>query len=71
VGIGANPATIIGKKLSDNLVANCINIVKVLGHQHGFRGNKSAGIKAGDEKDAAIGITIISLNVTNRNPHSP
>lgn len=62
VGILANPTTIIGKKhLVDSLLLRGINIVKVFGPEHGFRGNASAGAKVLDEKDSATGIPIISL----------
>lgn len=62
VAIMANPTTIIGKKhLVDSLQALGINIVKVFGPEHGFRGNASAGVKVGDEMDQATGIPIISL----------
>jgi len=62
VAIMANPTTIIGKKhLVDSLKSMGINIVKVFGPEHGFRGNASAGVKVKDETDAATGIRIISL----------
>ncbi|MEP6746348.1 MAG: DUF1343 domain-containing protein [Bacteroidota bacterium] len=62
VAVLANPTTIIGKKhLVDSLQSVGINIVKVFGPEHGFRGNASAGAKVVDEKDSATGIPIISL----------
>lgn len=62
VAVMANPTTIIGKKhLVDSLKSLGINIVKVFGPEHGFRGNASAGVKVKDETDAATGIRIISL----------
>ncbi len=58
----ANPTTIIGKKSSiDSLVSLGVNIVKVFGPEHGFRGNASAGVKVADEVDQKTGIKIISL----------
>jgi uncharacterized protein YbbC (DUF1343 family) len=69
VGILANPTTIIGKKhLVDSLKARGITIVKVFGPEHGFRGNASNGTEVNDEKDAATGITIISLYGAKRKP---
>ena len=69
VAILANPTTIIGKKhLIDSLVLREINIVKVFGPEHGFRGNASAGIKVADEKDPTTGIKIISLYGAKRKP---
>ncbi|MDI9862961.1 DUF1343 domain-containing protein [Flectobacillus sp. DC10W] len=69
IGILANPTTIIGKKhLVDSLLTRGINIVKVFGPEHGFRGNASNGTKVSDEKDAATGIQIISLYGKKRKP---
>ena len=69
VGILANPTTIIGDKhLVDFLLSKGINIVKVFGPEHGFRGNASAGVKVADEKDPATGIKIISLYGSKRKP---
>ncbi len=62
VAIMANPTTIIGKKhLVDSLQSLGVNIVKVFGPEHGFRGNASAGVKIADETDPTTGIPIISL----------
>lgn len=69
VALLANPTTIIGKKhLVDSLVKRGINIVKVFGPEHGFRGNASNGAHVADEKDAATGIKIISLYGSKRKP---
>lgn len=62
VAVMANPTSIIGKRhLVDSLKSLGINIVKVFGPEHGFRGNASAGAKVKDEVDPATGIPIISL----------
>ena len=62
VGILANQTSIIGNKLSiDSLVARNVNIVKIFGPEHGFRGNVSAGDKVNDEIDQKTGIQIVSL----------
>lgn len=45
-----------------------INIVKVFGPEHGFRGNASNGAKVGDEVDSKTGIPIISLYGKNQKP---
>ena len=69
IGILANPTTIIGRKhLVDSLVSIGVNIVKVFGPEHGFRGRASAGVKVSDEKDSATGIKIISLYGSKRKP---
>jgi uncharacterized protein YbbC (DUF1343 family) len=62
VAILANQTSIIGKThLVDSLKSLGINIVKVFGPEHGFRGKASAGVQVADEKDGATGIPIISL----------
>lgn len=62
VAILANPTAVIGKThLVDSLQKLGIQIVKVFGPEHGFRGNASAGAKVADEKDPVTGIPVISL----------
>lgn len=62
VAIMANPTTVIGKThLVDSLKKRGVNIVKVFGPEHGFRGNASAGVHVADENDPATGIPVISL----------
>jgi uncharacterized protein YbbC (DUF1343 family) len=62
VGMLANPTSVIGNKhLVDSLMKLGVNIVKVFGPEHGFRGNASAGARVADEIDAATGIPVISL----------
>src|SRR5258706_7605332 len=62
VAILANPTSVIGKThLVDSLKTLGVNVVKVFGPEHGFRGNASAGAKVADETDSATGIPVISL----------
>jgi len=69
VAVMANQTTIIGKAhLVDSLLHLGINIVKVFGPEHGFRGNASAGVQVKDEKDPATGIPIISLYGSKNKP---
>ena len=69
VAILANQTSVIGKvHLVDSLLSRGINIEKVFGPEHGFRGNTSAGIKVTDEKDPITGIDIISLYGAKRKP---
>ena len=70
VGILANQTSIVGdgKHLVDFLLSKNINVVKAFGPEHGFRGNKSAGVKVADERDSATGIKIISLYGAKRKP---
>ena len=69
VAILANQTSIIGKThLVDSLQKLGINIVKVFGPEHGFRGKASAGDHVSDEVDAATGIPIISLYGAKNKP---
>ncbi|MGV3510225.1 MAG: exo-beta-N-acetylmuramidase NamZ family protein [Sphingobacteriaceae bacterium] len=69
IGLVANQSSIIGKKSSvDSLVSLGINIVKVFGPEHGFRGNASNGAVVNNEVDAKTGIPIISLYGKNEKP---
>jgi len=62
VAMLANLTSIIGKThLVDSLKTLGVNIVKVFGPEHGFRGNASAGTAVANETDVATGIPIISL----------
>ncbi len=69
VAIMANPTSIIGNShLVDSLHKLGVNIVKVFGPEHGFRGNASAGVHVSDETDSATGIPVISLYGPKRKP---
>jgi uncharacterized protein YbbC (DUF1343 family) len=69
VAIMANPTTVIGERhLVDSLLLLDVNIVKVFGPEHGFRGNASAGIEVNNETDKVTGIPIISLYGRKKKP---
>ena len=69
VAILANQTSIIGKThLVDSLKKLGVNIVKVFGPEHGFRGKASAGDNISDEIDVATGIPIISLYGAKNKP---
>lgn len=69
VAIMANPTTVIGARhLVDSLLLLDVNIVKVFGPEHGFRGNASAGVEVNDETDKVTGIPIISLYGKKKKP---
>ncbi len=69
VALLANPTSVIGKThLVDSLQLLGVNIVKVFGPEHGFRGNASAGAKVDDETDPKTGIPIISLYGAKNKP---
>jgi uncharacterized protein YbbC (DUF1343 family) len=62
VAIMANQTSIIGNThLVDSLKKLGVNIIKVFGPEHGFRGNASAGAAVADEVDPGTGIPVISL----------
>ena len=69
VAIMANQTSVIGKThLVDSLKILGVNIVKVFGPEHGFRGNASAGAIVADEIDPASGIPVISLYGAKNKP---
>lgn len=69
VAIMANQTTIIGKThLVDTLKTLGVNVVKIFGHEHGFRGNASAGVKVADEIDPGSGIQVVSLYGAKNKP---
>jgi uncharacterized protein YbbC (DUF1343 family) len=62
IGMVVNPTSIIGKvTVVDSLLKRGVNIVKIFGPEHGFRGDASAGIHVDDAVDAKTGIKAISL----------
>ena len=62
VAMLANQTSIVGEAhLVDTLKSLGVNIVKVFGPEHGFRGQASAGAHVGDETDPKTGIPVISL----------
>ena len=69
IAILANQTSIIGQAhLVDSLLSRGIQIEKIFGPEHGFRGNTGAGIEVVDEKDPITGIPIISLYGAKRKP---
>lgn len=69
VGMVLNPTSIIGKKhIVDSLRALRLNIVKVFGPEHGFRGQASDGAKVQNDVDAKTGIQVISLYGSHNKP---
>lgn len=69
IGLVANQSSIIGNNsLVDSLLSLGINIKKVFGPEHGFRGNASNGAEVNDERDAKTGILIVSLYGRNQVP---
>lgn len=69
IAILANQTSVIGKETTvDSLLKLGVNIVKIFGPEHGFRGNASAGVHVDDEIDAKTGIKTISLYGKHNTP---
>ncbi|WP_439882065.1 exo-beta-N-acetylmuramidase NamZ family protein [Pontibacter sp. MBLB2868] len=69
VGMVVNPTSVIGKAPSvDSLQSLGVNIVKIFGPEHGFRGDASAGVKVADAIDSKTGIEVVSLYGKNSKP---
>lgn len=70
VAVVANPTACLpdGTHLVDTLLALGIEIKKVFGPEHGFRGDASAGTKVKSTRDAKTGLPILSLYGSSRKP---
>ena len=63
-----NTATINGTHLVDTLQKRGVNITKIFGPEHGFRGTANAGTHVDNYTDEKTGIPVISLYGTKRKP---
>lgn len=62
IGMVVNPTSVIGNTtVVDSLLALGVNIVKIFGPEHGFRGDASAGVKVDNSIDVKTGLAVISL----------
>jgi uncharacterized protein YbbC (DUF1343 family) len=69
VGMVVNPTSVIDKMTAvDSLIKVGVNIVKIFGPEHGFRGDASAGITVNDAVDEKTGIKAISLYGKHNTP---
>jgi len=71
IGMVINQTSVIGKKLTpsiDSLQKLGINIKRIFGPEHGFRGNNSDGAKVDDTVDPKTGIPAISLYGKHNKP---
>jgi uncharacterized protein YbbC (DUF1343 family) len=69
VGILINQTSIIGNKpMVDSLVAMGVNVVRIFGPEHGFRGTASNGDKVANSVDPKTGIPAISLYGKQKKP---
>jgi uncharacterized protein YbbC (DUF1343 family) len=74
VGMVINQTSVIGPKLVssvDSLVKLGIDIKKLFGPEHGFRGNASDGAMVNDSTDPKTGIPVISLYGSRQNKPTP
>jgi len=69
VAVVANQTSMIGNThLVDSLLKLGVNIIKVFGPEHGFRGNAGAGEKVKDNTDIKTGLPVISLYGKHKKP---
>jgi len=69
VGIVTNITGVIGKTtIVDTLLKLKVNVKKVFGPEHGFRGDTEAGEKVQNGKDKRTGLPVISLYGGNKKP---
>lgn len=62
IGMVVNPTSVVGNTtVVDSLLALGVNIVKIFGPEHGFRGDASAGVKVDNSVDTKTGLPVISL----------
>ncbi len=69
VAVFANPSSVINNThLVDTLLKSGINIVKIFGPEHGFRGVANAGEDVNNSVDKKTGISVISLYGDHKKP---
>src|SRR6267142_3254421 len=69
IGLLVNNTAIIGKThLADTLVSRGVNITKIFGPEHGFRGGAADGEPVNDSVDRRTGISLVSLYGKNYKP---
>ncbi|HOZ79239.1 MAG TPA: DUF1343 domain-containing protein [Ferruginibacter sp.] len=69
VAVFANQTSVVkGTHLVDTLIKSGINVVKIFGPEHGFRGTADAGEKVNNGKDKKTGLPVISLYGDHKKP---
>ena len=69
VAVFANQTSMVqNTHLVDTLLKSGINIVKIFGPEHGFRGTADAGEHVDDAKDKKTGLPVISLYGNHKKP---
>ncbi len=69
VGLVVNQTSMVGSThLLDTLIACSIDVKRIFGPEHGFRGKADAGEKINNEIDVKTGISVVSLYGNNKKP---
>ncbi len=69
VALFANQTSMVSDThLADTLIKSGVNLVKIFGPEHGFRGAADAGEKIDNYVDKATGVQVISLYGEHRKP---
>ncbi len=69
IGLVVNHTSLVSTThLVDTLKSKGVNIVKIFGPEHGFRGNAADGQHVNDSLDVKTGIQVVSLYGKNRKP---
>lgn len=69
VAVFANQTSMVkNTHLVDTLLGSGINVVKIFGPEHGFRGDADAGEHVSDAKDKKTGIPVVSLYGKHQKP---
>ncbi len=69
LGLVVHPASMVGNShLVDTLLAKGLDVVKIFGPEHGFRGEAADGEGVEDGKDPKTGIFVISLYGSKKKP---
>lgn len=69
VAVFANQTSMVNNThLVDTLIKSGINVVKIFGPEHGFRGDADAGEHVGDATDKKTGLPVVSLYGNHKKP---
>ena len=69
VAVFANQTSMVkDTHLVDTLIKSGINVVKIFGPEHGFRGDADAGEHVGDARDKKTGLPVVSLYGDHKKP---
>jgi len=63
-----NTSFVVKTHLADTLQRLGVNLVKIFGPEHGFRGNAADGAHVDDSLDSKTGLPVISLHGKNKKP---